>query len=60
MLKVLTDDTHAGDKSFVEYFLNRPSLSEGVYGHLLDFFGLALIQALIHPGIVNHLPLPRT
>src|SRR5688572_29094966 len=31
------------------------SLRQGVLGHLLDFLGFALVEVLVHQGVVGHL-----
>ncbi len=53
VLEILADDAHAGDEPVVQDFLDGPPLGEGVLGHLLDFLGLALVEALVHQGVIR-------
>jgi hypothetical protein len=54
VFEVFSNDAHAGDESFCKDLLKMPAFGKGVLGHLFDFFGFALIEALIHQGVVNH------
>ena len=54
MLEVLADDAHAGDEAVGEDFLDRTPFGQGVPGHLLDLFGVALVEVLVHQGVIRH------
>ena len=48
VFEILADDAHAGDQAFAQNFLNAPALGQRVAGHLLDLFGFAFVEALVH------------
>jgi hypothetical protein len=54
VLKILADDGHAGDEALLEHFLHGAAGGEGVLGHLFDVLGFALVEALVHVGVVDH------
>jgi hypothetical protein len=54
VLEILADDAHAGDQALVEHFLDGTPFGKRVLRHLLDFFGLSLVEVLVHQGVVGH------
>src|SRR5262249_5741556 len=54
VLEVLADHAHPSDQSVGEHFLNRTPFGQGILVHLLDLFGVALVEVLIHQRIVRH------
>ena len=54
VLEVFADDAHAGDQAVGQHLLHRTPLGQGVLRHLLDLFGLALVEVLVHQRVIRH------
>ena len=54
VLEVFADDAHAGDQAVGQDFLHRTALGEGVLRHLLDLFGVPLVEVLVHQRVIRH------
>ena len=54
MLEILSDNGHASDETLSQNLLGGAPIRESLPSHLFDVLGLALVEALVHAGIIDY------